>query len=85
MDEVELANRFDRQRPRLHAVAYRIVGSLEMAAVTSSNLRHRARGVDEAIAFAFGAPNRAACMTVREGQAPAIQRGYRSGPSWCDT
>jgi RNA polymerase sigma factor (sigma-70 family) len=28
MDELELANRFDRQRPQLRAVAYRILGSL---------------------------------------------------------
>ena len=31
MDELELANRFDRQRPRLRAVAYRILGSLSEA------------------------------------------------------
>jgi RNA polymerase sigma-70 factor (ECF subfamily) len=28
MDELELANRFDRQRPQLRAVAYRILGSV---------------------------------------------------------
>ncbi len=31
MDELELADRFDRQRPRLRAVAYRILGSLSEA------------------------------------------------------
>jgi len=31
MDELELANRFDRQRPQLRAVAYRILGSLSDA------------------------------------------------------
>jgi len=31
MSEVELANTFDRQRPRLRAVAYRILGSLSEA------------------------------------------------------
>jgi RNA polymerase sigma-70 factor (ECF subfamily) len=31
MDELELANRFDRQRPRLRAVAYRILGSVSDA------------------------------------------------------
>jgi RNA polymerase sigma-70 factor (ECF subfamily) len=31
MDEVELADRFDRERPRLRAIAYRIVGSLSEA------------------------------------------------------
>ena len=31
MDEPELAERFDRQRPRLRAVAYRILGSLSEA------------------------------------------------------
>jgi RNA polymerase sigma factor (sigma-70 family) len=31
MDELELANMFDRQRPRLRAVAYRILGSLSEA------------------------------------------------------
>jgi RNA polymerase sigma-70 factor (ECF subfamily) len=31
MDQIELADRFDRQRPRLRSVAYRIVGSLSEA------------------------------------------------------
>jgi DNA-directed RNA polymerase specialized sigma24 family protein len=31
MDELELANRFDRQRPQLRAVAYRILGSVSDA------------------------------------------------------
>jgi len=31
MDELELASRFDRQRPQLRAVAYRILGSLSDA------------------------------------------------------
>ena len=31
MDELELADRFDRERPRLRAVAYRILGSLSDA------------------------------------------------------
>jgi RNA polymerase sigma-70 factor (ECF subfamily) len=31
MDQLELANRFDAERPRLRAVAYRIVGSLSEA------------------------------------------------------
>src|SRR5215475_1395360 len=31
MDQLELANRFDEQRPRLRAVAYRILGSLTEA------------------------------------------------------
>src|ERR1700690_4464286 len=31
MDELKLANRFERQRPRLRAVAYRILGSLSEA------------------------------------------------------
>jgi len=31
MDELELANRFDRQRPRLRAVAYRILSSMSEA------------------------------------------------------
>jgi RNA polymerase sigma-70 factor (ECF subfamily) len=43
MDEHELANRFDRQRPRLRAVAYRILGSLTEAddAVQEAWLRLR--------------------------------------------
>lgn len=41
MDELELAKRFDRQRPQLRAVAYRILGSLTEAddAVQESWLR----------------------------------------------
>src|SRR5271168_4744124 len=41
MDELELANTFDRQRPQLRAVAYRILGSLSEAddAVQESWLR----------------------------------------------
>jgi RNA polymerase sigma factor (sigma-70 family) len=31
MDELELANRFDRERPRLRSVAYRMLGSLSEA------------------------------------------------------
>jgi DNA-directed RNA polymerase specialized sigma24 family protein len=31
MDELALANRFDSERPRLRAVAYRILGSLSEA------------------------------------------------------
>ncbi len=31
MNELELANTFDRQRPRLRAVAYRILGSMSEA------------------------------------------------------
>jgi RNA polymerase sigma factor (sigma-70 family) len=31
MDQIELADRFDRERPRLRSVAYRIVGSLSEA------------------------------------------------------
>src|SRR6202050_4304323 len=31
MDKLELANRFDRQRPKLRSVAYRILGSLTEA------------------------------------------------------
>jgi RNA polymerase sigma factor (sigma-70 family) len=43
MDELELANRFDRQRPQLRAVAYRILGSLSEAddAVQDAWLRLR--------------------------------------------
>ncbi len=43
MDERELANRFDRQRPRLRSVAYRILGSLHEAddAVQEAWLRLR--------------------------------------------
>jgi RNA polymerase sigma-70 factor (ECF subfamily) len=41
MDELELADRFERQRPQLRAVAYRILGSLSEAddAVQESWLR----------------------------------------------
>ena len=43
MDELKLANRFDRQRPQLRAVAYRILGSLSDAedAVQEAWLRLR--------------------------------------------
>ena len=43
MDELELANRFDRQRPQLRAVAYRILGSVSEAddAVQEAWLRLR--------------------------------------------
>jgi RNA polymerase sigma factor (sigma-70 family) len=43
MDELELANTFDRQRPQLRAVAYRILGSLSEAddAVQEAWLRLR--------------------------------------------
>jgi DNA-directed RNA polymerase specialized sigma24 family protein len=43
VEERELANRFDRQRPRLRAVAYRILGSLSEAddAVQEAWLRLR--------------------------------------------
>jgi RNA polymerase sigma factor (sigma-70 family) len=43
MDELELANQFDRQRPQLRAVAYRILGSLSDAddAVQEAWLRLR--------------------------------------------
>jgi RNA polymerase sigma factor (sigma-70 family) len=51
MDELELATRFDGQRPRLRAVAYRILGSLSEAddAVQEAWLRLRrtdAEGID---------------------------------------
>jgi RNA polymerase sigma factor (sigma-70 family) len=45
MDQLDLANRFDRERPRLRSVAYRIVGSVSEAddAVQEAWLRlHRA-------------------------------------------
>jgi RNA polymerase sigma-70 factor (ECF subfamily) len=43
MHEVELANRFDRQRPQMRAVAYRILGSVSDAddAVQEAWLRLR--------------------------------------------
>jgi DNA-directed RNA polymerase specialized sigma24 family protein len=43
MDQLELANRFDRERRRLRSVAYRIVGSLSEAddAVQEAWLRGR--------------------------------------------
>src|SRR5215469_7723502 len=49
MDQLELANRFDEQRPRLRAVAYRILGSLSEAddAVQEAWLRLSASGADE--------------------------------------
>jgi RNA polymerase sigma-70 factor (ECF subfamily) len=49
MDQVELANRFDRERPRLRAVAYRIVGSLSEAddAVQEAWLRLQRADADE--------------------------------------
>jgi RNA polymerase sigma-70 factor (ECF subfamily) len=49
MDQLELANRFDRERPRLRAVAYRIVGSLSEAddAVQEAWLRLQRTDADE--------------------------------------
>jgi RNA polymerase sigma-70 factor, ECF subfamily len=49
MDELALANRFDRERPRLRAVAYRILGSLSEAddAVQEAWLRLRRTGAGE--------------------------------------
>jgi RNA polymerase sigma-70 factor, ECF subfamily len=49
MDELELANRFDRERPRLRAVAYRILGSLGDAddAVQETWLRLQRTGAGE--------------------------------------
>jgi RNA polymerase sigma-70 factor, ECF subfamily len=49
MDELALANRFNRQRPRLRAVAYRILGSLSEAddAVQEAWLRLRRTGAEE--------------------------------------
>ena len=49
MDELALANRFNRERPRLRAVAYRILGSLSEAddAVQEAWLRLRRTGADE--------------------------------------
>jgi RNA polymerase sigma factor (sigma-70 family) len=49
MDELALANQFDRERPRLRAVAYRILGSLSDAddAVQETWLRLQRTGADE--------------------------------------
>ncbi len=49
MDELALANRFNRERPRLRAVAYRILGSLSEAddAVQETWLRLQRTGADE--------------------------------------
>ena len=49
MDQLELANRFDEQRPRLRAVAYRILGSLNEAddAVQEAWLRLSGSDADE--------------------------------------
>ena len=49
MGELELANRFDRERQRLRAVAYRILGSLSEAddAVQEAWLRLQRTGADE--------------------------------------
>jgi RNA polymerase sigma-70 factor (ECF subfamily) len=49
MDQLELADRFDRERPRLRSVAYRIVGSLEAAddAVQETWLRLQRANADE--------------------------------------
>jgi RNA polymerase sigma-70 factor (ECF subfamily) len=49
MDELALANRFDRERPRLRAVAYRILGSLSDAddAVQETWLRLQRTGAGE--------------------------------------
>ena len=49
MDQLELANRFDRERRRLRSVAYRIVGSLSEAddAVQEARLRLERAEVDE--------------------------------------
>jgi RNA polymerase sigma factor (sigma-70 family) len=49
MDELELANRFDRRRPQLQAVAYRILGSLTEAddAVQEAWLRRRRTDADQ--------------------------------------
>jgi len=49
MDELELANRFERQRPQLRAVAYRILGSVSEAddAVQDAWLRLQRTDVEE--------------------------------------
>ncbi len=49
MDQLELANRFDHERPRLRSVAYRIVGSLSEAddAVQESWLRLQRADAEE--------------------------------------
>src|SRR5258708_38423430 len=49
MDEFGLANRFNRERPRLRAVAYRILGALSEAddAVQEAWLRLQRTGADE--------------------------------------
>ncbi len=49
MDELALANRFNRERPRLRSVAYRILGSLSEAddAVQETWLRLQRTGADE--------------------------------------
>src|ERR687891_200429 len=49
MDQLELADRFDRERPRLRSVAYRIVGSLTEAddAVQEAWLRLQRVDVEE--------------------------------------
>ncbi len=49
MDEFAIANRFDHERPRLRAVAYRILGSLSEAddAVQETWLRLQRTGADE--------------------------------------
>ena len=46
MDELELANRFDRQRPQLRAVAYRILGSLTEADDAMQDAWLRLRRID---------------------------------------
>ena len=53
MDERELANRFERQRPRLRAVAYRILGSLTEAddAVQEAWLRLSRTDADQIDSF----------------------------------
>jgi RNA polymerase sigma factor (sigma-70 family) len=49
MDELPLANRFNRERPRVRAVAYRMLGSLSEAddAVQEAWLRLQRTGADE--------------------------------------